>query len=138
MARHTAKGKRFEGLIERADKALDNGYCIEASTIYYAILEERLISVLTKFGCTIDRWQKMHYCINKLKTLTATNSLARAAFDTSLLDTMDAWRDRRNEVIHDFAKMDIPYNDIEEWAKEGKSLLRQFNAAAMRLKKRIS
>ncbi|MGG0487157.1 hypothetical protein ABEY65_27795 [Priestia aryabhattai] len=149
--RHTSKGQRFESIIARADAALENNYCIEASTLYYALLEERLISIFEKFNIRLNKQQKMFYCIDEIKkfiqngkSVTLSNGmqidvgpLLGKEFDIQLLDDMDNWRNRRNSVIHDFAKQSIPYSDVEDWAEEGKNLVRKFNSGTMRLKRNL-
>ncbi|PFU61797.1 hypothetical protein COK90_11545 [Priestia megaterium] len=151
MTRLTEKGKRFEDLINRADKALENNYCIEASTIYYAILEERFYSIFPKIDINIPNGEKMFHCIRRLKKISQEGhqirinnseykeigSLISSIFDDSLLNGIDSWRAKRNDIIHDFAKQDIPYSDIEVWADEGKHYLRDFNACVMRFKKSL-
>lgn len=149
--RHTIKGQRLEDIISRADEALEKKYCIEASTIYYAILEERLISIFDKLNITLKPRQKMHHCITEIKKfiqnghqVTLNNGkklnigpLLSVDFSTQLLDDMNSWRDKRNKVIHDFAKQSIPYSDIEVLAREGKQIVRDFNASAMRFKNNL-
>jgi hypothetical protein len=149
--RRTIIGQRLEDIISRADNALDKKYCIEASTIYYAILEERLISLFEKLNITLNRNQKMHHCITEMKKfiqdglqvalkngkIINVGPLLAGDFTIQLLDDMDAWRDKRNRVIHDFAKQTIPYSDIEELAIEGKKIVRDFNASVMRFKNKL-
>lgn len=137
MSRFTVKGKRFENLIFRADNALAHNYCIEASTIYYAIMEERFISVFGKLGVTLNKKQKIAYCIEQLIELRKTNQIVANTFSLDLLKNIDQWRSQRNGIIHDFAKQEISYEQISEWAKIGQKLMKQLNASVMRFKKQL-
>lgn len=147
--RYTVKGKRIAGLIDRGDKALEQNFYIEASTIYYAIMEERLHSTFEKFNIHLTKKQKMYYCLTELKkfksegkTIVYENGmqidlgpLINKHFSDNLLEDMNKWRSQRNSIIHDYAKTDIEYTDIKPWADRGKELLREFNSRVMTLKK---
>jgi hypothetical protein len=131
--RQNEKGKRFEELIERADNALEKGFFIECITLYYAFIEERMISLLERLGYTLNRRKKLHYCINQLKELGLDGF-----FSTSLLDDLDIWRNERNDMIHDYAKESVEYDSLQQTAENGKKLGRELAAAIMRHKKSLN
>ena len=130
--RETIKGKRFEELLERADTALSEKYYVESITLYYAFIEERMISLFNRLGYTLNKKQKLWYCIDQLKKLKI-----ETFFSSTLLHELDVWREERNDVIHDYAKEDIPYSNLEKTAETGKRLGRDLSAAIMRHKKSL-
>ncbi|MER2077415.1 hypothetical protein [Psychrobacillus psychrotolerans] len=157
MVRITDKGIRFEMLIKRADTALENDYCIEASTIYYAIIEERFHSILDTLEVTYNKRNcKMYHGIQRMKNILSTghyvenpqensidnlldyriSTLMQQEYDINLLINLDIWRVKRNSITHNFAKENMDYNDVRDWAKEGKNLLRNLLSSTMRFNKK--
>ncbi len=158
MARHTLKGKRFEVLIKKADNALEQEFCIEASSIYYALIEERLYSLLDLIGVDVNQnKEKVYHCIrrilniidnghyiednkkNSVESLIDVNirRLITKQFDRELFIRLDKWRQKRNRITHDFAKIDMDYIEIVNYAKEGESILRELLSSQQRFKKKF-
>lgn len=142
LVRHTDKWKRFEFLINKADTALEMDFCIEASSIYYALIEERFHSMFDLIGVPINkRQQKVYHCIQRLlniidnghyvesisqnssenKLYSNIRNLIIQEFNRNLLIEIDSWRQNRNSITHDFAKVDMDYNDILNYEKKEKT-----------------
>lgn len=137
MTRKNKKGKRFEILLSRADDALELQFYLEASWIIYSLIEERLKSVaIGKMSLSMDR-QNFHSCIEALEKEWKTNILIKDNFDKSLLLSLDEWRLKRNNIMHDLAKEDIDYEKIKELAINGRSLFAQLATSIMKLKKQL-
>lgn len=151
--RQDEKGKRFEFLTTRIDEAIDAGYFVEALSISYSLIEERTYQLLDSLGLSYGSDDKLFDCLKNLKgkiesrNITVTSSrLSQPTFiellnetfiKSDLIDDMQIWRKKRNDVIHDLAKMDIDYLALEPIAIEGKRLFREYSAAIMRIKKQI-
>lgn len=136
--RLTQKGIRFEDLIARADFALDNEFYLESSWICYSIIEERLISIFSKIGITLNRRQKMDYCLKKINIMRSDNVLIDKYFSVVLIENLDDWRDRRNKIMHDLAKEEIAFEEFESLAKEGRTLLGSLATQIMKFKKELT
>ncbi|KXO03083.1 hypothetical protein AYK81_28750 [Bacillus thuringiensis] len=153
------KAIRFESLIDRGDAALEQDFCIEASTIYYAIIEERFHSIFDKINVQVNKNTcKMYQSIKRMLNIIdnghfienenknkidnkldeGLRDLIIQEFDRDLLLRLDGWRDKRNDIIHDFAKVDMNYDEVRGWATEGKLLLRALLSSTQRLKKKIT
>ncbi|WP_434182271.1 hypothetical protein [Bacillus thuringiensis] len=153
------KAIRFEDLIDRGDAALKQDFCIEASTIYYAIIEERFHSIFDKINIQVNKNScKMYQSIKRMLNIidnghfveNETNNkmdnkldeelrnLIIQEYDRDLLLELDSWRGKRNDIIHDFAKVDMNYDEVRNWANEGKILLRELLSSTQRLKKKIT
>ncbi|PEU04106.1 hypothetical protein CN527_04540 [Bacillus cereus] len=153
------KAIRFENLIDRADAALEQDFCIEASTIYYAIIEERFHSIFDKINVQVNKNAcKMYHSIKRILNIIdnghfceneTNNSLDNKLdeelrnliiqeYDRALLLRLDSWRYKRNDIIHDFAKVDMNYDEVRQWASEGKVLLRALLSSTQRLKRKLA
>ena len=54
-----------------------------------------------------------------------------------MIDNIQKWREKRNDVIHDLAKQNTDYSDLEVLATEGKDYFRKYTSLIMFLKKMI-
>ena len=138
-------GKRslYESFIERIDHHASSGNFFEASWYIYAVLEDRLISMLQNSGgSTQSNGNPIRMLGPKLSTLKA-----RATSDTLLAvnfphDAIFDWKERRNDLMHAMAEGSMDIDQIDESAKslaeDGQELVRTVSACAMRLKKHRS
>lgn len=132
------KKYKYQTLILRIDQAIEDEFFLEATWIAYAILEDRLVSVLRESGAdpTIRMLGPKLIAVQS-KTQQSINM--RKAFFGDMLDRLKAWKDKRNDLMHALAdeRQDIP--DIDQAAQsvaiEGRDLAREFAAACRRFKK---
>ena len=54
-----------------------------------------------------------------------------------MIDNIQKWREKRNDVIHDLAKQNIDYSDLEVLVTEGRDYFRKYTSRIMSLKKKI-
>ena len=136
MKRYVAKGIRFETLISKADLAIENKFFLETITICYAIIEERLRSVLGKLNNReLGEKHKVDSCIKKIKKETKTNALLRKYFSKELIDKIDNWKETRNDIMHELADQEIEYIKIETCARDGRILMAEVAKVIMHWKK---
>ncbi len=153
MPRVNEKGKRFQFLIARLDEARKKDYYIEAMAITYALMEERTYSLLDKLGIPYRNKDKLFQCLTYLKnsiiskTLAIvptkvsvdelTNYLQVELIDSNLIDDIQAWRNTRNDVIHDLAKTTIEYSALKTPCDNGSEYFRKYTACIMKVKKML-
>lgn len=153
MARSDEKGKRFEFLVGRIDEAIDDKYYVEAMALTYSLFEERTYKLLERLNISRKNSDKIYQCliyfkdhvINKTISVTPckcsldelTTWLQKEFLDSGLIDNIQIWRNKRNDVIHDLAKQNIEYKSLEITAKEGRDYFRIYTALIMKLKKLI-
>lgn len=153
MARLDQKGKRFEFLVRKIDKALDDNYYIEAMALTYSLFEERTYKLLERLNIPRKNSDKIFQCLtyfkdhvmNKTISVTSckcssdelTTWLQKEFLDSGLIDNIQAWREKRNDVTHDLAKQDIDYENLKITAKEGRDYFRTYTALIMKLKKMV-
>ena len=131
----------YEHLIERMDDAAISGRDVEAAWYAYAVLEDRLRSMLRQSGgegATKGKGKHIRMMGPKLVELgkrAAKDSLLKLCFEQIRLQK---WKDDRNELVHAMAdgKHDIVQIDkmASELAKEGVSLARLYTNKARYLK----
>lgn len=149
------KSKLYKVYLDRQNNAYENDYFFESSWYSYAILEDRLVSLLRQTGGTTDaNGNPLRMLGNKLEELKwrrNTDADLKAVFpdhknaagtpNHGRLNDLYVWKENRNRLIHGMADGTISLTDIDKMvydlATDGLPLVRDFCSAAMRLKKRL-
>ncbi len=101
---------------------------MEAIFIEYAILEDRLESILRHSGkwnpdaknfVSLDKKRK-----NVAKLAEEKKSLAHKYFPPELTDRIDVWKGARNKIIHAPMKQDLHTEDLSAVALDGQALVK--------------
>ena len=134
------KYKNYKELHERLKKALKEEFYFEAVFIEYAIMEDRLESVLRYEGNSIH--SKNHVSINrkidKVKTISREkNGLARKHFTEEFLDSIYAWKEKRNPLIHALMKQSITTEELQQLALEGEVLAKDLSRRSTNYKRAV-
>lgn len=118
----------YKQLSSDLTKAMKQGFYYEAIFIEYAILEDRLASVL-KYArvLTMEKAgnQNIAKKINDIrKSKEFSSKFVRERLSFELLDSITAWKDKRNRLIHNLAN--IPYDAaaVREVAEEGYEIVK--------------
>jgi hypothetical protein len=126
------KYENYAEQFRRLNKALTNGFNLEAMFIAYAIMEDRTESILRHAGywdaymkkrgnrdATIN--SKITYIQGKV---TAGDKLLRKYFSDDLLARILAWKEERNRLIHALLKQQLTDEEVVRIAEEGNKLVR--------------
>lgn len=122
------KYANYKEQMGRLNKALANQFYLEAIFIEYAIMEDRLESVLRHSGkwnpkpnsfITLDRKCKI---IEKMAE--EKKSLAHKYFPVELTKDIEAWKDDRNRMIHALMKQQLHTEDLCNIAERGKGIVK--------------
>jgi len=148
------KRKRYEFLVQRADKALETDFYMETIAIIYALFEERTYSLMDKLALPYnDQKIKLAGCIKAIKKAVNDRTVAiptcnsrvdihdflnQGLFAGNLLNDIYDWRNTRNELVHNLAKYDIDYSYLKPFAEEGVRFFKEYTAFIMRFKKEFS
>ena len=118
----------YKQLSSDLTKAMKQGFYYEAIFIEYTILEDRLASVL-KYArvLTMEKAgnQNIAKKINDIrKSKEFSSKFVRERLSFELLDSITAWKDKRNRLIHNLAN--IPYDAaaVREVAEEGYEIVK--------------
>lgn len=130
-------------LISRMEAAHADSMYFEASWYAYAVLEDRLLSLLRNSGGVGEKsggtnGKPIRMMGPKLKELARRakkDALLKANFEHDQLNT---WKESRNNLMHAMAEATMSVSDIDVAAKElaehGSTLVRTYSAACRRLK----
>lgn len=126
------KYENYKEQFQRLNKALANGFSLEAMFIEYAIMEDRTESVL----CHAGYWEvylkkrgnrgpsinsKISYIQGRVNS---GDKLLCKYFSDDLLDRLLAWKEERNRLIHALLKQQFAHNEITELAAKGNELVK--------------
>jgi hypothetical protein len=139
-----AKEALYKTFIARMESAYKSSMYLEASWYAYAVLEDRLVSLLQNSGGIGENdggasGKPIRMMGPKLKELSRRSKkdpLLKANFEH---DKLNVWKESRNTLMHAMgdASMSIGAIDVaaKKLADDGQLLVREYAAACRRLKK---
>lgn len=130
----------FENFHSRLENEISNKRYFEASWYVYALLEDRMISMLENSGGVPQpppgRFLMLGAKVSHLVRRCTSDELLKANFDPA---PVRAWVQERNELMHGMANGTLSLVEIDKrkylLATKGKELIRDVSSGAMRLKK---
>ncbi|MEM8653391.1 MAG: hypothetical protein AAGF36_01495 [Pseudomonadota bacterium] len=138
------KRQLFEGFHNRMTTAVEKKFYLEASWYAYAIIEDRLVSMLRQSGGvgrngSSSPIRMLGKKVSELETRANTDDLLRVNLPAQ--DIYD-WAAKRNTLMHAMAEGTLDQAEIDKQAYllavNGRDLVRQVSDAAMRIKKHRS
>lgn len=126
------KFENYKEQFQRLNKALANGFNLEAMFIEYAIMEDRTESILRH----AEKWEaylksrkgrepnvdsKARY-IQKLAE--DKKNILNKYFSDDLLNRVLSWKEARNRLIHALLKQQFVHNEIAELVLQGNELVK--------------
>ena len=113
----------------RLKKALTNQFYLEAIFIEYAIMEDRLESVLRHSGNWNPKpgtFPSLDFKRKKIAKLAEEKkNPIRKYFPVELTDNIEIWKNERNRVIHALMKQSLHTGDLGKIAIDGATLTKQ-------------
>ena len=131
QADNMQKYLNYKEQMGRLKKAIANSFYLEAIFIEYAIIEDRLESILRHSG----KWNPkpdQHVSIEKKirmveKLAEEKKGLARKYFDDQLFVDLKEWKDERNRLIHALMKQSLHTEDLIVVVERGQALVKHLN-----------
>ena len=132
------KYENYAEQFRRLNKALANGFNLEAMFIAYAVLEDRTESVL-RHGGYWDSYLKKRKgkdpTINSKITYiqgkaNSGDKLMHKYFSDDLLERILVWKDERNRLIHALLQQQLEHNEVSKIAAEGAVLVKTLRSRA--------
>ena len=136
------KYENYKEQMTRLKKALTSGFYLEAIAIEYAIIEDRVESVLRHTGVfNPEKHNTLNKKLNRLSELQRNKKgLVRKYLSEELLQSIYTWKDERNPMAHALLKLHLHTEDLQSIALTGKTLVdmlstkvRSYNKALERL-----
>ena len=130
MEKNMQKYEAYRKMYEDLGKAMKNGFYYEAIFIEYAVFEDRLTSLIKYAGLPTVKKGRNLSLVQKLNTIRShkrfSEKFIQDRLKPELLNSVEDWKDKRNNLIHDLANMPYGISEIKEIAEEGNKLLREF------------
>ena len=126
------KYNNYREQMGRLTKAIKAEFYMEAVFIEYAIMEDRLESVLCHSGQWKPKPDQFFSLDSKRKKVAkmAENKKSCAAkyFPPELTNQIDRWRLKRNSLIHALLKQSIHTEEVRSIALEGQTIAKTLNS----------
>lgn len=120
------KYANYRGQMGRLKKALGGQFYLEAIFIEYAIMEDRLESILRHSGKWNPKPNQFISIDSKRKKVAKLaeekKSLAHKYFSTELTDSIEKWTVARNQLIHALMKQQLHTEDLSVLALQGQEI----------------
>lgn len=134
MSEGKARSELYRRGIGRADRALREGFWLEAITLQESVISDRLAYLLERHG------RRKPGSLSSLISAAAALP-AVTALDGEVLDRAHEWRRARNKAAHAMVKLDEPgagtwderLRACRETAHEGRAVMREIDALVRRL-----
>lgn len=134
MVDNQQKYLNYKEQFKRLNRAIANGFNLEAMFIAYSIMEDRSESVLKhagKYDRYIEKLKGRNPSIDSkikeiLKCRSDRKDLMYRYFSDELLDNILDWKDERNRIVHALLKQELTSEELENLALQGKEYARQF------------
>ena len=135
----TKKYLNYKEQMVRLKKAMAAQFFLEAIFIEYAVMEDRLESILRHSGVfNPKRHNKIKPKLGRVDELRREKkSLLHRSFSDELIEGIYQWLDARNQLIHALMKQDLHTEDLQKIALEGQQIVKQLNSKATNYRKAL-
>ncbi len=129
---NSKKREKYAILMSKLKKATDNEYYYEAIFLEYAILEDRMESLLKhaniKYKEKDEKSLKLMKKINKMKSdKEFQNEYIKKHISSELLDNIIEWKRNRDKLMHNSVELEYDNNQIKDIALLGECLIKRLN-----------
>ena len=126
------KKEKYAILMEKLKKATDNEYYYEAIFLEYAILEDRMESLLKhaklKYKENDGKAYKLIKKINKIKSSSEfKDKYIQKHITNELIDNIVEWKRNRDKLMHNCVELEYENNQIKDVALYGECLIKKLN-----------
>ena len=139
------KYENYKEQFKRLNRALLNGFNLEAMFIEYAIMEDRTESILhhaemwenylkSRKGKDVTIDSKIKYII---KLSENKKDVLHKYFSDDLLTQILDWKNERNRLIHALLKQELAHNEVLGLAEKGNILTKSLKSRSSNYNRRI-
>ena len=120
------KYANYKEQMGRLKRALKEQYYLEAIAIEYAIIEDRIESVLRHSGVyRPDKHNMLNKKLNKLSEMQRNKKgLVRRYFSEELIGQIHDWKNERNPMTHALLNLKLHTEDLANIAQRGEKLVK--------------
>ncbi len=126
---HMQKYVNYREQMTRLKRAMNARFYLEAISIEYAIIEDRIESALRHAGVfRPDKHNMLNKKLNKLSAFRGENGLAKKYFPEELIQEIHSWKNERNPMTHALLNLHLHTEDLKEVAERGESIMKKVNS----------
>ena len=120
------KYENYKEQMGRLKKALKEQFYLEAISIEYAIIEDRIESVLRHSDVfRPDKHNMLNKKLNRLEEMQRKkDGLARKYFSDELISEIHSWKNERNPMTHALLNLKLHTEDLADIALRGEALVK--------------
>ncbi len=124
------KYANYKEQMTRLKRALNAQFYLEAISIEYAIIEDRIESALRHAGTfRPDKHNMLNKKLNRLAEMRRNSkTLANKYFSEELIQEVHSWKNERNPMTHALLNLQLHTEDLREVAERGEKLLKKVNS----------
>ena len=133
------KYENYRVQMGRLSRAIKDEFYLEAIFIEYAVMEDRLESILVHSGkFNPDKHNTMDKKLRKIEEVSREKkALANRYFSAELTQSIYAWKDRRNALIHALMKQNLVTEELKELAISGRDIVKTLNTKSTAFRKAL-
>lgn len=131
MIDNQQKYLNYKEQFKRLNRAITNGFNLEAMFIAYSIMEDRTKAILihiNKYESYLKKWKNKPSLYTKITYIQKTmenDKLLKRYFSDDLLNKIIKWKNLRNDMVHDLLDQKITSMDLADIARNGRDLAKQ-------------
>ena len=124
---NTQKYANYKSQMGRLNRAIKEGFLLEAMFIEAAIMEDRCESLLKHSNAfNPAKHTSMDKMLARLKEMQRNKSgLLQKYIAVELLDEIYAWKKERNRLTHALMKQQLTSDEMMEIVEQGKEIIKQ-------------
>ena len=134
------KHENYRMQMGRLSKAIKAEFYLEAIFIEYAVLEDRLESILVHSGkFNSEKHNTMDKKLKKVQEISREKkAVAYRYFSAELIQSIYDWKEKRNCLIHALMKQNLVSEDLKELALSGLDIVKVMNTKSTSFKKALN
>lgn len=133
------KHENYRMQMGRLSKAIKAEFYLEAIFIEFAVLEDRLESILVHSGkFNPEKHNTMDKKLKKVQEISREKkAVAHRYFSAELIQSIYDWKEKRNGLIHALMKQNLVSEDLKELALSGLDIVKVMNTKSTSFKKAL-
>lgn len=139
LSENMIKYHNYKVQMKRLDKAINEEFYLEAVFIEYAIMEDRLESILIHSDAfNPKKHNTMERKLRKVEELARNkHGLLKNYISDEIIESIYKWKERRNIFIHALMKQNYSTEELQEIVLSGKDILKILNNKSTLYRRKI-
>lgn len=124
------KFENYKEQMGRLNKAIKQGFYLEAVFIEYSLLEDRTESILRNAGVfNPDKHNTLAKKVRRVDELArGKKNVAHKYFSEELIKSIPLWMNERNDLVHSLLKQNTSTEELKTIAEQGREIAKTLNS----------